>query len=59
VQESIILDGEKKEKFCKELNIRSNVPKILVHLNDNGAEYYHLDDDCFYKLDFEIAKKYI
>ncbi len=57
---SIILSGEELENFCKELSIDiSNVSKILIRINNNRAEYYNFEDDCFYELDMEIAKKYI
>ncbi len=57
---SAILSGEKLENFCKELNIdSSNVSRILIRINNNRAEYYNFEDDCFYELDMEIAKKYI
>lgn len=57
---SAILSGEKLENFCKELNIdSSNVSRILIRINNNRAEYYNFEDDRFYELDMEIAKKYI
>lgn len=59
MQESIILVDEKLKKFCKEINIDSNISKILIKINNSRAEYYNYDDDCFYELDIEIAKKYM
>ena len=54
-----ILKDEELLKFCRELNIDSNVTSILISINENKAEYYNSIDDCFYKLDIKIAKKYI
>lgn len=54
-----ILRDEELLNFCKELNIDSNMKSILIMINGNKAEYYNSEDDCFYKLDLEIAKKYI
>ena len=59
MQEGIILEGDKLKEFCKELNIDCNTSKILIKINNNKAEYYNFDDDCFYGLDLEIAKKYL
>ena len=59
MQKSIILSGKKKEQFCKELNINNDIPKILIKINNNKAEYYSLDDDSFCNLDIEIANKYL
>ena len=60
MQVSTILSDEKLENFCKELNIdSSNISKILIKINNDRAEYYNPNDDCFYKLDIELAKKYI
>lgn len=58
MQEAVILVDEKLKKFCKELNIDSNGSKILIKINGNRAEYYSFEDDCFFELDLEIAKKY-
>ena len=54
-----ILRDEKLLDFCKELNLDSNIETILITINDNIAEYYSINDDCFHKLDLKIAKKYI
>lgn len=59
MQTSILLEDVKLKEFCKELNIGCNTSKILIKLNNDKAEYYNFDDDCFYELDLEIAKKYI
>lgn len=59
MQTSILLEDVKLKEFCKELNIECNTSKILIKINNNKAEYYNFDDDCFYELDLEIAKKYI
>lgn len=59
MQEAVLLVDEKLKKFCKELNIDSKVSKILIKINDNRAEYYSFEDDCFFELDFEIAEKYL
>ena len=59
MQEGIILTGEKLNKFCKELNIDSNIYKILIKINGNSAEYYNVEDNSSYELDIQIAKKYI
>lgn len=58
MQEAIILVDEKLKSFCKELNIDSNVSKVLIKINGNRAEYYSFEDDCFFELDLEVAKKY-
>ncbi len=57
MQTSIILEDNKLKQFCKELNISSD--KIVITINNNKAEYYNANDDCYYKLDLEVAKKYI
>lgn len=54
-----ILKGKELLKFCEELNIKSKIDIILVIINNNKAEYYNSSDDCYYKLDINIAKKYI
>lgn len=54
-----ILRDEKLLDFCKDLNLDSNIKTILITINDNIAEYYNPIEDCFYKLDIRIAKKYI
>ena len=59
MQAVTILENEKLKSFCKEINIDPDTSKILIKINKNRAEYYNFDDDCFYKLDIEIAKKYI
>lgn len=59
MQTGILLEDVKLKEFCKELNIDCNTSKILIKINNNKAEYYNFDDDCYYKLDLEIAKKYI
>ena len=59
MKETIILSDDKKDKFCKELNLNINTSKVLITINNNKAEYYNFDDDCFYELDLEIAKKYL
>lgn len=59
MQTGILLGNDKLKEFCKELNIDCNTSKILIKINNNKAEYYNFDDDCFYELDLEIAKKYI
>lgn len=59
MQNSILLENNKLKEFCKELNIEYNTSKILIKINNNKAEYYNFDDDCFYELDLEIVKKYI
>lgn len=59
MQNSILLENNKLKEFCKELNIECNTSKILIKINNNKAEYYNFDDDCFYELDLEIVKKYI
>lgn len=59
MKESIILSDDKKDKFCKELNLNTNASKVLITINKNKAEYYNFDDDCYYELDLEVAKKYI
>ena len=59
MKETIILSDDKKDKFCKELNLNINTSKVLITINNNKAEYYNFDDDCFYGLDLEIAKKYL
>ena len=59
MQNSILLENNKLGEFCRELNIECNTSKILIKINNNKAEYYNFDDDCFYELDLEIAKKYI
>lgn len=58
MEEGIILKGERLKNFCKELNLDSNPSKILIKITNDRAEYYNFDDDCFYKLDIEKAKKY-
>ena len=58
MQEATILTGEKLDDFCRELNIDSNVSKILIKINGNRAEYYNVEDNNSYELDIEIAKKY-
>lgn len=59
MQEGIILEGEKLKEFCNELNIDSKTSKILIKINNNKAEYYNFEDDCFLGLDLEIAMKYL
>lgn len=59
MQNSILLENNKLKEFCRELNIECNTSKILIKINNNKAEYYNFDDDCFYELDLEIAKKYL
>lgn len=59
MQNSILLENNKLKEFCRELNIECNTSKILIRINNNKAEYYNFDDDCFYELDLEIAKKYL
>ena len=59
MQNSILLENNKLKEFCRELNIECNTSKILIKINSNKAEYYNFDDDCFYELDLEIAKKYL
>lgn len=59
MQTGILLEDVKLKEFCKELNIDCNTSKILINLNNDKAEYYNFEDDCFYELDLEIAKKYI
>ena len=60
MQVSTILSDDKLKDFCKELNIdSSNISKILIKINNNRAEYYDFENDCFKKIDIEIAKKYI
>lgn len=59
MQTSILLEDVKLKEFCKELNIECNTSKILIKINNNKSEYYNFDDDCFYELDLEIAKKYL
>ena len=59
IQAVAILPEKKSESFCKELNPDEQNTKILIKINKDRAEYYNFDDDCFYKLDIEIAKKYI
>ena len=59
MQNSILLENNKLREFCRELNIECNTSKILIKINNNKAEYYNFDDDCFYELDPEIAKKYL
>lgn len=59
MQTSILLEDVKLKEFCKELNIDCNTSKILIKINNDKSEYYNFDDDCYYKLDLEIAKKYI
>lgn len=54
---TIILEDNKLKQFCKELNINSD--KVVITINNNKAEYYNVNDDCYYKLDLEVAKKYI
>ena len=45
MQTGILLGNDKLKEFCKELNIDCNTSNF--------------DDDCFYELDLEIAKKYL
>ncbi len=59
MQNSILLENNKLKEFCRELNIECNTSKILIKINNNKAEYYNFDDNCFYELDLEIAKKYL
>lgn len=59
MQTGILLSDHKLKKFRKEIKINSRCSKILISINGNRAEYYNFDDDCFYKLDIYIAKKYI
>lgn len=59
MQEGIILEGDKLKEFCKELNIDSKISKILIIINDNRAEYYNFENDCFFELNLKIAKKYL
>lgn len=60
MQKSILLKDDKLREFCKEINIDcNNTSAILIKINKNKAEYYNFDDDCFYKLDLDIAKKYV
>ena len=54
-----ILKDEELQKFCKELNIDHDMNKILILINESRAEYYNPEDDCFFELNLEIAKKYI
>lgn len=56
--ETKVLLGKELSNFCKELNIKEPY-KILLKINGNKAEYYNSDDDTYYKLSLEIAKKYI
>lgn len=56
--ESKILSGKELSKFCKEINIREP-HKILLKTNENQAEYYNSNDNCYHKIDINIAKKYI
>ncbi len=56
--ESKILSGKELSKFCKEINIREP-HKILLKTNENQAEYYNSNDNCYHKIDISIAKKYI
>lgn len=55
---SKILLGKELSKFCEELNIKKPL-KILLKINGKNAEYYNSNDDTYYKLSLEIAKKYI
>lgn len=59
MQEGIILTGEKLKDFCREINIDSNVSKILIKIKNNSAQYYNVEENSSYELDIEIAKKYI
>lgn len=59
MQEAVILVDEKLKNFCKELNIDSDVSKILIKINGDRAEYYNFENDCFLELDLEVAKKYL
>ena len=59
MQTSILLKYNKLKEFCKELNINCSTSKILIKINNNKAEYYNIDDDFYYELDLEVAKKYI
>lgn len=59
MQAGIILDGDKLKAFYEKINIKYKPSKLLIKINDNKAEYYNFEEDCFYDLDVEVAKKYI
>lgn len=59
MQSVILLSGKKVKNFCKEINMKPNSSRILIKINENRAEYYNFDDDCFYRLDMSLARKYI
>ncbi len=59
MQTNKLLKEKEKDLFCKELNITNNPTVVLLKINGNKAKYYNPTDDRFYKLDIEIAKKYI
>ncbi len=57
MQASAILTDERLSKFCKEMGISSS--KIIIKIDDKQAKYYNFDDEQYYNLDLEIAKKYM
>lgn len=59
MQVVVLLEGPELKCFCKELNITPRASKIMIKISEKRAEYYNFDDDCFYRIDIEIAKKYI
>ena len=59
MKEIILLNEKQLKEFCKEIKLKTRCSKIFIKINENRAEYYNFDDDCFYKLDINIAKKYL
>lgn len=59
MQETIILTGERLKDFCKEVNISIDSEKLLIRINNDKAEYYDSEKDCFCELELDVAKKYM
>lgn len=59
MEKTVILRGREVVSFCKELGIDKAPNIILININNDKAEYYNGETDTFYKLDIEIAKKYM
>lgn len=55
---SIILSGKEKDNLCKELNIKYNLPKMLIKIGKK-ASYYDIEKDSYINIDLNIVSKYI
>lgn len=52
-----LLRAKEKNKFCKELSIKNNIPEILLIMDSRKAKYF--DGHNYYNVDKKIASKYI